>query len=83
MNCATALTPKHGMLIFQDALGQFESPDFAAERLSVTAGDPDLILKDKRRVLVSFLPRLLHLEFMPAFAVFRVPNVAPVFRGAV
>ena len=65
--------------VYSEALlGKFQRPDFAAQRLSVTARDPDLVLKHESRVLVTSLPNHIRLQFGPGLAVVGVPNVTPI-----
>jgi hypothetical protein len=42
--------------------GKFEGPDLVAERLGMTAGDPQLVLKHERRVFVPGFPAGVRLE---------------------
>src|SRR5262249_1557707 len=70
-------------LVLEPPRRHLQRPDFAAEGLRVTAGDPEFVLEDVRRVFVAFFPDHLGLQLCPVLAVFRVPHISPVLRRIV
>ena len=68
-------------LSYVENLSAFVSLAFVERMFDVlleASGDPEFVLKNEDRMLMSFLPCRLRWQLLPGLSVLRVPHIAPV-----